>query len=121
LVIYPKTIQASVNAELPFMATEEILMAAVQAGGDRQALHEVIRRHSQAAAKQVKDAGQPNDLLDRLSADPAFAKIDFSTLLDPAKFIGRASQQVDRFVKEIIDPIRRNYQPYLSKSADLRV
>jgi adenylosuccinate lyase len=121
LVVYPKTIQAAVNAELPFMATEEILMAGVQGGGDRQVLHEAIRRHSQVAAKQVKEAGEANDLLDRLAKDPAFVKIDLGSLLDPAKFIGRAPQQAERFVKEIIDPIRRDYQPYLSKSADLRV
>src|SRR5687767_15608645 len=77
LVVYPKTIEAAVRAELPFMATEEILMAGVKAGGDRQELHEVIRNHSQDAAAAVKGAGLPNDLIDRLRADPAFAGVDF--------------------------------------------
>ena len=72
LVVYPKTIESAVAAELPFMATEEILMAGVQAGGDRQDLHEKIRQHSLAAAEQVKLHGQPNDLIDRLKRDPAF-------------------------------------------------
>src|SRR5690606_11402375 len=71
LVVYPKTIEAAVMAELPFMATEEILMAGVRQGGDRQEFHEVIRRHSQAAAEQVKSHGKPNDLIDRLRQDPA--------------------------------------------------
>jgi adenylosuccinate lyase len=121
LVVYPKTIQAYVTNELPLMATEEILMAGVRAGGDRQALHEIIRRHSQAAARQVKEFGQSNDLLQRLAREPAFAGIDFSTLLDPAKFIGRAAEQVERFLSEVVAPIRRNYQDYLSQNMDLRV
>jgi adenylosuccinate lyase len=121
LVVYPKTIQAAVMAELPFMATEEILMAGVRAGGDRQSLHELIRRHSLAAAKQVKELGQPNDLLQRLSREPAFAGIDLNTLLDPAKFIGRAPQQVERFHSEVIAPISGNYQAYLSQNMDLSV
>jgi len=121
LVVYPKTIQASVMSELPFMATEEILMAGVRAGGDRQSLHEIIRRHSQAAAKQVKELGQPNDLLRRLAHEPAFAGIDLNTLLDPAKFIGRAPQQVERFSTEVIAPICIRYQAYLSQAMDLRI
>ncbi len=96
LVVYPKTIQASVEAELPFMATEEILMAGVRGGGDRQGLHEVIRRHSQAAAKQVKELGQPNDLLKRLATEPALhgSRPDFRTgprpICGPCPTTGRA-------------------------------
>src|SRR2546422_422955 len=93
LVVYPNTINAAVMAELPFMATEEILMAAVRAGGDRQQLHELIRRHSQAAAEQVKSHGRPNDLTHRLQQDPAFGKLNINHLLDPAQFIGRSPQQ----------------------------
>ena len=77
-------------AELPFMATEEILMAGVRAGGDRQELHEPIRRHSLAAAEQVKQHGKPNDLIDRLKSDPAFAKVNLESVLDAKKFVGRA-------------------------------
>ena len=90
LVVYPEVIARNLREELPFMATENILMAAVAAGGDRQDLHERIRQHSQAAAAVVKAARQPNDLLDRLAADPAFAKVDLDAAVDPAKFLGRA-------------------------------
>ena len=76
-------IAAHLAAELPFMATENILMAAVAAGGDRQDLHERIRRHSQAAAAVVKGEGGPNDLLDRLAADPAFARVDLRAVMEP--------------------------------------
>jgi adenylosuccinate lyase len=121
LVVYPKTIQAAVMAELPFMATEEILMAGVRAGGDRQALHEVIRRHSQAAAREVKEFGRPNDLLERLATEPAFAKVDLGQVLDPSQFVGRAPQQAEQFVAEVIGPIRQNYRSYLKPAMDLRV
>jgi adenylosuccinate lyase len=106
LVVYPKTIAAAVMAELPFMATEEILMAAVRRGGDRQILHEVIRRHSQAAARQVKELGKGNDLLERLSKEPSFAGMNFTSLLDPRQFVGRAPEQVTQFLREIVAPIR---------------
>ena len=121
LVVYPKVIQAAVMAELPFMATEEILIAGVRAGGDRQTLHEIIRRHSQAAGMQVKELGQPNDLLQRLAHEPALAGIDLNTLMDPAKFIGRAPQQVERFYTEVIAPICGKYKAYLCQNMDLRV
>lgn len=109
LVVYPQMIARHLFEELPFMATEEILMAGVQAGGDRQELHERIRVHSQAAARQVKEQGQTNDLLDRLKTDPLFAKVDLLSALDPLRFVGRAPEQVDRFVEEIVEPIRRKY------------
>ena len=109
LVVYPRVIARHLNEELPFMATENILMAAVAAGGDRQELHERIRRHSHAAAAAVKNDGKPNDLLARLRADPAFSAVDFSAELDPRRFIGRAPEQVDEFVAEHVEPIRRQY------------
>jgi adenylosuccinate lyase len=120
LVVYPKVIARNLDAELPFMATENILMAAVAAGGDRQDLHERIRRHSQAAAAMVKQEGVPNDLLDRLSADPAFAKVNLDAALDPQKFIGRAPEQVDEFLAEVIDPILARH-PTRGSVADVRV
>ena len=83
LVVYPKTIEKNLREEMPFMATEAILMAGVEAGGDRQHLHELIRQHSHAAALQVKQEAGTNDLLHRLSTDPAFAKLDFQQLLEP--------------------------------------
>ena len=95
LVVYPKVIAGRIKAELPFMATENILMAAVQAGGNRQQLHEKIRVHSHAAAAQVKHSGKHNDLIDRLKADTAFSKVNFTAVLNPKNYIGRAPQQVD--------------------------
>jgi adenylosuccinate lyase len=121
LVVYPRTIEAAVNAELPFMATEEILMAAVRAGGDRQALHEAIRTHSLAAAEQVKQHGRPNDLIDRLQADERFAAVDLRDVLNPARFIGRAPEQVDAFVAEVVVPIRTRHAAALNQSVELKV
>jgi adenylosuccinate lyase len=121
LVVYPKVISAHVTAELPFMATENILMAAVKAGGNRQHLHEKIRRHSLAAAEQVKNLGKPNDLIDRLRADSAFRKVDFKTVLNPKSYVGRAPQQVDEFIKNIVTPIRRKYRKALNRKVELKV
>lgn len=109
LVVYPKTIEKHLNEELPFMATEEILMAGVQAGGDRQELHEQIRVHSQDAARQVKEHGQSNDLLERLKNDPSFKGVDLSGALDGSRFVGRAPEQVDTFVANVVQPIRDRY------------
>jgi adenylosuccinate lyase len=109
LVVYPKIIEAAVIAELPFMATEEILMAGVRAGGDRQELHEAVRRHSIAAAEQVKMHGLPNDLISRLGTDPAFRSVNLAQVLNPSAFIGRAPQQVDAFIHDAVQPIRQRY------------
>ena len=109
MVTYPKVIAKNLNDELPFMATENILMAAVAAGGDRQDLHERIRQHSQDAAAEVKQQGKPNDLLERLADDEAFAGIDLSALMDPLQFVGRSPEQVEQFVEEVIAPIREAY------------
>jgi adenylosuccinate lyase len=121
LVVYPKVIAQRLQAELPFMATENILMAAVARGGDRQDLHERIRQHSQAAAAVVKQQGGANDLIARLQADPAFAGVDFTVALDPAKFVGRAPEQVDEFVRDVVEPIRQRYAAALAGEAELRV
>ncbi|MCC6681542.1 MAG: adenylosuccinate lyase [Phycisphaeraceae bacterium] len=121
LVVYEKTIASNLAAELPFMASENILMAAVKAGGDRQALHEVIRQHSQAAALRVKQEGKPNDLLARLKSDPAFAKVDLNAALDPAQYIGLAPQQVDDFVRDVVDPVRARYAEALKYDPTLKV
>ena len=121
LVVYPRVIAARVNSELPFMATENILMAGVQAGGNRQDLHEHIRVHSHEAAAQVKQHGKENDLIERLKNNPAFAKVNFASVLDAQKYIGRCPQQVDEFCKEIIAPIKRRYAKQLKKQVDLKV
>ena len=110
MVVYPKVIAKHLDEELPFMATEEILMAGVQSGGDRQELHERIRVHSQAAAQQVKEHGRANDLLDRLKDDAAFAAVDLSNALDARRFVGRAPEQVDLFIANIVEPIRQRYR-----------
>ncbi len=109
LVVYPKVIEKHLAEELPFMATEEILMAGVQSGGDRQELHERIRVHSQAAAQQVKEFGRANDLLERLKTDTAFAAVDLGNALDARRFVGRAPEQVDTFIANVVEPIRQRY------------
>jgi adenylosuccinate lyase len=121
LVVYPKTIEGAVMAELPFMATEEVLMAAVQRGGDRQELHERIRRHSLDAAAQVKQQGRPNDLIERLKSDVAFAAVDLTSVMDPNRFVGRAPQQVETFVREVVEPIRARYKDQLGQDVQLKV
>ena len=121
LVVYPQVIAARVAAELPFMATENILVAAVKAGGNRQELHNKIRLHSQAAAAQVKNFGKANDLIGRLKADIAFKKVNFEKLLDPKAYVGRAPQQVDEFTRSIVTPIQRKYRKELNKKVELNV
>jgi adenylosuccinate lyase len=109
LVVYPQVISKHLQEELAFMATENILMEAVAAGGDRQTLHELIRRHSQAAAVVVKEQGGNNDLIARLKADKAFAAVDVDGAIDPAKLVGRSKEQVDEFLTEIVAPIGQRY------------
>ncbi len=121
LVVYPGVIAAHVDAELPFMATENILMAAVKAGGNRQQLHELIRRYSQAAADQIKKAGRENDLIQKLKKNDAFAKVDFEKVLNPKHYTGRATQQVDEFIADVVTPIRRKYRGRLKNKTELKV
>ena len=119
--VYPKVIEKHIQAELPFMATETILMACVQKGGDRQDLHEVIRKHSQAAAAVVKQEGRENDLLDRLAADQAIgmSRDEIEALLDVRKFVGRAPAQVAEFIAEHIDPVLDRHQERLGLVSDV--
>lgn len=121
LVVYPKVIEAALEAELPFMATEEILMAAVRAGGDRQHLHEKIREAAIASAEAVKRTGQKSDLLERLKNDPAFASIDLSQVLDAKNFIGRSVEQVDAFISSQIHPVRARYQNDMNSGVELHI
>jgi adenylosuccinate lyase len=121
LVVHKQTIRANLMAELPFMASENILMAAVKAGADRQEAHERIRRHSQAAGQRVKSEGASNDLLDRLRADPVFSKLDLTDVLDPTHYIGLAPQQVDEFVARHVEPVRKRYADPLGEAPVLRV
>lgn len=122
--IYPAVIAKHLNAELPFMATENILMYCVRhKGGDRQALHEAIRQHAVQAAQQVKLYGKDNDLLQRIQADPIFSltEAELSALTDPATFTGMAEQQCEKFLAEQVKPILEKYSGSLGVSADITV
>lgn len=121
LVVYPNVIARHVAEELPFMATENLMMAAVQAGGDRQAVHERIRAHSQAAGARIKGEGAANDLVSRLRDDATFAGMDLDAVMDPARFVGRSPQQVEAFVTEQVGPIRRKYPASLAQSREVDV
>jgi len=122
LEVHPARIARRVADELPFMATEELILRAVEAGGDRQEAHEVIRRHSVAAATAVKDGASRNDMLDRLAADPDYAVPihDLQNVLDARNFIGRSSEQVTEFLREVVDPLLNGAADTLSAEA-LRV
>ncbi|MCI5688583.1 MAG: adenylosuccinate lyase [Emergencia sp.] len=123
LVVYPKVIEAHLMAELPFMATENIMMDAVKAGGDRQELHERIRVHSMEAGKVVKEQGKPNDLLDRIAADPAFhiTKEALQKALKPENYVGRAPQQTTEFLSGVIKPILSANEALLGLTAEINV
>ena len=121
LVVYPEVIRRNLAAELPFMVTENVLMEGVKAGGDRQDLHERVRQHSQAAAAVVKGEGGENDLLDRLRGDAAFAAVDLGRVADPIGLVGRAPEQVDEFLAEVVEPIRERYAGRLRAAEELRV
>ncbi len=121
MVVYPATIARNLAAELPFMATENIMMAAVRQGADRQEIHEIIRVHSQAAAANVKSNAADNDLLDRLKSEPAFKNIDLTAVLDPYQYTGRAPQQVDAFIEKNVTPIRHKYADQLGNNPTLNV
>jgi adenylosuccinate lyase len=123
LVVYPKVIRQRIMSELPFMATEMILMEGVKRGGDRQELHEQIRIHSMEAGKQVKMEGKPNDLIERIIKDDAFkmTEEEIMSILKPENFIGRAPEQTEEFVNEYIKPILDDNKDVLGKTAELTV
>ena len=123
LVVYPKVIEADLLRELPFMATENIMMDAVKAGGDRQELHEAIRVHSMEAGKHVKEEGKPNDLIDLIAADPKFnmTKEQILEVMDPKNFVGRAPQQTEEFFKDYVDPVLAQNKADLGLHADINV
>ncbi len=123
LVVYPKVIHQRVMAELPFMATENIMMSAVKKGGDRQHLHEKLREHSIAAARVVKEEGLPNDLIDRICADPAFQleRSEIEAVLKPINFTGRSVEQVEEFVQNVVQPILDENKDVLGEKAELSV
>jgi adenylosuccinate lyase len=128
LIVHEAMVRKNLMAELPFMATENILMACVQRGGDRQHYHELLRVHAQAAGLRVKQEGADNDLLDRLKADPAFhgkarngplsSDLDWDNILDPMKYIGRSVEQTERFIAEVVDPLRAQYADQIAALDD---
>ncbi len=130
LIVHEAMVRKNLMAELPFLATENILMACVRLGGDRQEYHETIRVHAQAAGMRVKQEGLENDLLDRLKNDRSFwsasrggplaAELDWSNLLDPMKYIGRSVEQTERFIKEVVEPLREQYAPAIARLGESR-
>ena len=123
LVVYPKVIRKHLMAELPFMATENIMMDAVKAGGDRQELHERIRELSMAAGRHVKEEGGDNDLLSRIAADPAFGltEEELTRAMDPAKYVGRAPYQTERYLRDVVRPLLDANRDALGFKAEINV
>ncbi len=123
LVVYPKVIHQHLMNELPFMATENIMMDAVKAGGDRQELHERIREHSMAAGRMVKAEGKKNDLLERIAADPAFGMTmeQLEAIMKPENFVGRAPQQVEEFLDQVVQPLLDANKELLGMKAEIHV
>ncbi|HPM22751.1 MAG TPA: adenylosuccinate lyase [Phycisphaerae bacterium] len=121
LVVYPATIAARLAAELPFIASEDMLVEATARGGDRQVLHERIRRHAQAAARQVKQHGRPNDLIERLQGDPAFARVKWARVLEARRYVGLAPQQTREFLAHTVQPLLKRHRARATRAAELRV
>ena len=123
LVVYPKVIRKHLMAELPFMATENIMMDAVKAGGDRQELHEKIRQLSMQAGKTVKEEGKDNNLLELIAQDPSFhlSLEDLEASMKPERYVGRAPQQTEEFIREVIQPILERNQDVLGLTAEINV
>ena len=123
LVVYPKVIEKRLRSELPFMATENIMMDAVKAGGNRQELHERIRELSMEAGRNVKVEGKENNLLELIAADPAFnmSLEDLQKTMDPAKYVGRSKEQVDAFLKNVIRPVLEENKELLGVKAEINV
>ncbi len=123
LVVYKEVIRKRVMSEIPFMATENIIMEAVKKGGDRQELHEGIRVHSMEAGRQVKEFGQPNDLLQRIAEDSMFglSSEDVEKLTEPSDYIGRSAKQTEEFIAEYIQPVIDENKEYLGRDIELNV
>lgn len=123
LVVYPAVIEARLKAELPFISTENLLMEAVKLGGDRQELHERIRKHSQAAVEAIKLHGMENDLLERIAADPAFAKVrgNLQQLMDPSHYVGLAAEQTEDYLHQHVQPVLKQHRDWLGRKGDVRV
>ena len=123
LVVYPKVIEKHLRAELPFMATENIMMDAVKAGGDRQELHERIRQLSMEAGRTVKEEGKDNDLLERIAGDSTFhlSLEELEERMNPAAYTGRASIQTETYIRDVINPLLEEHQDLLGVTAEICV
>ena len=123
LVVYPKVIEKHMMAELPFMATENIMMDAVKAGGDRQELHERIRELSMEAGRNVKVEGKDNNLLELIAADPAFNLTleELQKTMDPKKYVGRAKEQTESFIAKVVNPVLDSHKEMLGMTAEINV
>ncbi len=119
--INPTVIASHVAEELPFLATENLLMAAVAAGADRQVVHERIRLNSQQVTASIKSGGGRNDLIERLQADPAFVGVNFTAVLKPSQYVGRAPEQTTEFIQDVVEPIRNRYPSLLNQSANVQI
>ena len=123
LVVYPKVIEKRLRSELPFMATENIMMDAVKAGGDRQELHERIRELSMEAGRNVKEEGKENNLLELIAADPAFNLTleELKKTMEPSRYVGRAKEQTERFIEKVVHPILDTHKELLGVKAEIHV
>jgi adenylosuccinate lyase len=123
LEVHTAVIERRLSAELPFMATEQLLVRAVRAGGDRQVAHETIRKHSVAAARAIKDGAEKNDLLERLARDKSFGvkRADLEGALDTRQFVGRAPEQVDEFLRDVVSPLFSGDKAKSDRSEEVRV
>jgi len=118
-VVHESMIAAHLHAELPFMLSENLMLAAAKSGVDRQSAHEAVRVHSQAAAARVKGEGSSNDLLERLAGDPLFARVDLDAVCSAQGATGRSAEQVERFVRDVVEPVRQRYGAALAESPEL--
>ena len=121
LIVHESKVQANLHQEMPFLATERLMMEAVKLGADRQDAHEVVRQHAIEVARCIKEDGAENDLLERLSCEAMFKDVDLTIATEPSDYIGRAPQQVDAFCDEIIEPIAQRYSSITTEIAELRV
>ncbi|HAW96108.1 MAG TPA: adenylosuccinate lyase, partial [Phycisphaerales bacterium] len=121
IVVNEAIVTANLARELPFMATEDLMLAAARAGADRQEAHEVIRTISREVAAELAEGSMQNDLLERLAGDPLFAEVELSAFEDASRFVGRAPEQVDAFIHEVVHPIRAKYRASFPQKAELSV
>ena len=121
LIVHKARVDANLQNEMPFLATERLMMEAVKNGADRQDAHEVVRTHAIDVARLIKEEGIENNLLERLAKEPMFEGVDLNIATNPSSFVGRSAEQVDAFCEEVVAPIRQNYSAQRVEIAQLRV